>query len=338
MDTTTQAVQPFDINQLIAVRLVYKKTSAKRRNTREALNQYIKDGELPPDELSSFGGTATVGRDTLKEQDRIEKAMRSAVQRVAVLEEDLGVYLTTEDAFKAVQAELVELMAQHEVWKSGFIASYDAENDYLANKLPRFAALIRSRKFSKDYFDKQLKAGYKVIRLNTADIGEDAEHQVSPQSLFERLMEETSRFASDLWDDSFKGRQVADRRILRPLRALQAKLHALSVLDGRIQNVIDVIEEGLNKIPEKGNLSNQDFLILNSLVLNVANANTLQKIADGGFVMPAITLASSVDFDIFSQEVSVQIETHSDAPQAPVYVMPIVEEEMSEEDLFASIF
>jgi hypothetical protein len=325
--TTTQV--PFD--KLIAVRLVYKKTNASRRNTKQALLSHIEKGELPPESISSFGGTATVSRDLLKTQDRIEKALRSALQRVAVQEEDLGVYLTTEAAFETVKDEIAVLINEHKKWKEDFIAAYDTANEELAISNPKFADLIRGRKFTKSYFDKQLKAGYKVVRLNSADIGENEEHKVSSSSLFDRLMEEASKFATELWEESFKGRKCADRRILRPIKTLQAKLHALSVIDIRVQNVIDVMEETLSKIPEKGNLTDRDFTLLNSLVLNVANPMTLEKIASGGFVVPAVTLAASVELD-FQPE-----ETTPEANSAPAYVMPVITED-TEADLFASIW
>lgn len=335
--TTTQV--PFDINQLIAIRLVYKKTNASRRNSKATLLSHIEKGELPPDEISSFGGTATVSRDSLKTQDRIEKALRAALQRVAVQEEDLGVYLTTEAAFETVKDELADLIAEHKKWKEEFISAYDAENEDLAIRNPKFADLIRGRKFTTSYFDKQLKAGYKVVRLNSADIGEDEENQVSTSSLFDRLMEEASKFASELWDESFKGRKCADRRILRPIKTLQAKLHALAVIDIRVQNVIDVMEETLSKIPERGNLTDQDFTLLNSLVLNVANPVTLEKIASGGFVVPAVTLAASVELVDFQPAGASQEASTEATDAAPAYVMPVITEDLeAEADLFASIW
>lgn len=185
-----------------------------------------------------------------------------------------GGYAISEDSTKDVLKRLVELRATFYREKKLFLQNYHAYVEEQANYKPEHYDLVKSRKPTLEYVDKQLQFEIRVYKMVAADIkGVDNFINDEVGDLKWQLAKEISQDIKASWKGK-DGSDKADGRTIGMLKRIQGKLKSLVFLDKRIGEVQKFIGEAIKQLPD-AKITGRDYLFLVGVIETLADPKKL---------------------------------------------------------------
>ena len=220
-------------------------------------------GQLPPQEVAHWGCKRICDPKELKVFGTIK-------QRAVRLLADVGVPFLGGIAIPLSKADTIvekldNMVAQYDNAKQDFLSRYDdIVSDWIA-KNPEFSSELIQGSKTKSYVESRIKAEYSVFRVQPLD--NDANNFSQAESdLGDKLLDEVSKTARELFKNSFAGKTSVTGRALSPIRAMRDRLMGLSFLDGTILPIVKTIDDTIASISPKGPYEAGNFHALNALV------------------------------------------------------------------------
>ncbi|WP_295542263.1 DUF3150 domain-containing protein [uncultured Thiohalocapsa sp.] len=229
-------------DRIVLVMLGISIWSGRKKLKPEDLN--LLDGEIPPEELVSLGSKRVCDPEPLKPFHRLKQSAERACLRVGT--RFLGGFAVPKAHAEDLATQLDVLRAEFDAETQTFLAGYDrALEDWIA-KLPAFEAAIRRAVEPAQVVGGRLRFGYQLVQIKPAEQPGTLTEEV--QQLGNGIFAEVEQMARDL-EGSFAGKDRLHRRALGTFNRIRDKLACLSFVDGRIQPVVDSIEDWLGRLP-----------------------------------------------------------------------------------------
>ncbi len=298
----TQLVSDIRIlDNLLALNLDVSLWSARRKMSQEDLG----GAELPPEDLASLGSKRIADPENLKVFGTLKARAFNYLYRHGVRFMS-GWAIPEEKAGEIVQ-ELLNIRAEFQKEKEAFLADYDQNVQAWIEKHHQWGEIIRNSLVGPDYVRARMDFRwqlYKVAPLeqhadNTAVLEAGLAEEV--QGLGGTLFDEVAKSADDIWRRVYHGKTEVTHKALSPLRTLHAKLNGLSFVEPHVAPVADIVQAALQRMPQKGNITGTDLLLLQGLVCLLKDSTALvghaQKVVEGygpAFVLDALLAGPGV--------------------------------------------
>ena len=214
------------------------------RKKLRAEDLHLADGAIPPEELVSLGSKRVCDPEPLKAFHRLKQSAERACLRIGT--RFLGGFAVPKALTPGLVLELARLQAEFEVHTQTFLAGYDRDLERWIGTLPTFEAVIRRAVEPVEHVAGRLHFAHQCVEIKpAAQPGALAE---TIEGLGDGIFTEVEQMAREL-SASFEGKDKLHRRALGTFHRVRDKLDCLSFIDGRIQPVVDSINDWLQRLP-----------------------------------------------------------------------------------------
>lgn len=206
-------------------------------------------GRLPPSLAANLGSKRIYDPAALKPFHRIKRSMERLVCSYGV--KFMGGFAVPTDKVEKIAAELELLIAEFNQEKKKLLDNYHVTVDKWLEKCEQeeWVDPIRRALHSKDHVASRISSKYMVFQIaDTLECKGDLHSEV--EGLSDQLYKEISQQAMDIWNSSLDGGQNkgVTRRIKNSFERILLKLQSLSFLDGKLQNLISLVDNVINGI------------------------------------------------------------------------------------------
>lgn len=291
-----------EIQQLLE-HVVLVKVEANIYGARKKLKKedlVLADGSvLPPEDLASLGSKRLLDPDQLTIFNRLKKEAERICLRVGT--RFLGGFALPESVATDVITELERISQDFASAKTEFLARYPAAvNDWVVRH-PEFAGIIEQAVDSVELVSTRLSFDFLVVTVGLPDTLPPAtlkQLETKIGSLSEQMFYEISVDASQFIEQSLLGKDQLTRNALRPIRRMRDKLDGLSFLDYRIAPVVNVIDQLLTKMPDKGAITGGLLQEIMATALLLADPDKTRRHGEGLLVPDDPFLASNTPAEL----------------------------------------
>jgi hypothetical protein len=173
-------------------------------------------------------------------------------------------------------------VADINIWRSDFLARYEAVIDRWVQQHPGWETIIRRAVEPVDAVAARLAASYQLFRMapavaHDASAPENAGLLAQAATLGDRLLASVAQDAQTLWRESLHGRDQVGRRVLRPVQAILDKLQGWALIDPTVAPIVQRIELALAALPGRGPLQGNDLTALAGLVFLLSEPDRLKQ-------------------------------------------------------------
>ena len=257
-------------DQLTLVMLSISIWSGRKKLKAEDL--HLSDGEIPPEELVSLGSKRVCDPEPLKAFHRIKQSAERACLRVGT--RFLGGYAVPHAHAEALAEALALLKTEFDQETGSFLADYDQALEAWISSLPEWEEPIRRAIEPANVVGARLRFGYQLVEIKPAEQSGTLVEDV--QGLGTGIFAEVSQMARDL-EGSFEGKDKLHRRALGTFGRIREKLACLSFIDGRIQPVVDTIDDWVSRLPLTGPIAGAIFNEGMGLALLLSDAERMAR-------------------------------------------------------------
>ncbi|MBK1618591.1 hypothetical protein CKO42_09095 [Lamprobacter modestohalophilus] len=214
------------------------------RKKLRAEDLHLADGAIPPEELVSLGSKRVCDPEPLKPFHRLKQSAERACLRIGT--RFLGGFAVPKDLSAGLAVELDRLKAEFEVHRQRFLSGYDRDLERWIGTLPGFEAAIRRAVEPVECVAGRLRFGHQLVAITPAEQPGTLAETV--ERLGDGIFAEVEQMAREL-NASFEGKDKLHRRALGTFGRVREKLACLSFIDGRIQPVVDSLDDWLQRLP-----------------------------------------------------------------------------------------
>lgn len=251
-------------------------------------------GKLPPKSLAKPGRKAVVDPETLTIfsmwKNRAIRLLKS--KGVSFLG---GIALEVEE-FRNMKSELDELVAEFLRSRELFLSGYQANVETWARANIGYTEGILRDAPSVDEVRRKLDAGYTVCQVKA--LGGD-EESVNRQinGLYSTLIKDISSEAKEYRKRSLEGKNEISQHACNVLGRILEKCRSLSFLNGRIVQLVRLLENVRATLPKRGYMRGEHFLRVFSTMSILSTPETIESLLDG-----------KIHIDGFVQQLSLPVE------------------------------
>lgn len=252
--------------------------TGRRRLRAEDLGEAAQ--KLPPGDLASLGSLKLCDPKKLAALGAIKRAAERECEKVCV--GFLGGYATEEQNLKALIAKLDDHQRRFDAEAATFAAGLQAEIDKWTALHPTWKSHIEKALPDAAHVRARFQFNYQAFRVGLAakDDPQDKANDGladATSGLSNQLFREIEVEAQKAWDTSYEGKAEVGQKALRPLKAILAKLEALSYLDPRCGPIIDQFNKVLGSLPKHGPIKDLDLSAVLGLFRVVQTRDTLRS-------------------------------------------------------------
>jgi hypothetical protein len=263
------------LDQMVVAKLDVRIWGGRKKLRKEDL--HLADGSvLPPEDLASLGSKKITDPRELAEFHRLKKEGERTCLKVGT--RFLGGFAIPKAAADSVKDELDRIGSSFESAKKAFLDRYDEAVESWVVKHPEFDAAIRKAVDPVEVVAAALSFDYTLFRVVSAD---DDSLDRKAVGLSDGLFREIAQDAQDFLERSLMGRAILTRKALNPLRRIRAKLEGLSFLDHRVQPIVDMLDDGLSRIPLQGGLQSWHMGWLVAVMALLSDPEKIKQYGDG---------------------------------------------------------
>jgi hypothetical protein len=232
---------------------------------------HIEGDKLPPAELASLGSKKIADPEDIKVFNTLKKKAERICSRKSV--RFLGGYATSEEAITEIAEELDKIQHEFIQAKSDFLASYEQKAQGWINQFPEWGDVLKRAQVPKSVVDSRMRFDYQVFKIIPAEgVGDDQSGIKRAESgLSGQLFNEVSKEANEVWERSFRNRDVVSQKAISPIRKILEKLETLAFLDGKVGAIITAVKDVLDQMPATGAINGSDLFALIG-VLNILSS------------------------------------------------------------------
>lgn len=228
--------------------------------------------EIPPEDLVSLGSKRVCDPEPLKAFHRIKQSAERTCLRVGT--RFLGGFAVPHVHAEALAEALALLKTEFDQTTGSFLADYDQALETWISSLPNWEEPIRRAIEPANVVGGRLRFGYQLVRIAPAEQPGTLEQEV--QGLGDGIFAEVEQMARDL-EGSFEGKDKLHRRALGTFGRIREKLACLSFIDGRIQPVVDTIDDWSRRLPKTGPIAGAIFNEGMGLALLLSDAERMAR-------------------------------------------------------------
>ena len=224
--------------------------------------------KLPPGSLASLGSKKTVANDAIKTFVALKRKAIAECVRYGVKFGDGG-YAIPDTHIMAVSKILKEVKDQFIITKDEFMIEYPRlTEEWILQNPPEWQSIIRNSLDAPSTVANALSFNFAIYTINPTgpEIENGLEEEVG--GLHAQLCKEIRGMAKIAFDTSYVGKTEVGQRALRPLKAISAKLKAMSFLDPDITPLTDMIDAQLINAGTASVIDGQKLQILTGLLAN----------------------------------------------------------------------
>ena len=214
------------------------------RKKLRAEDLHLADGAIPPEELVSLGSKRVCDPEPLKAFYRLKQSAERACLRIGT--RFLGGFAVPKELTPGLVLELDRLKAAFDTHTETFLADYDRDLERWIGTLPAFERAIRGAVEPVARVAGRLHFGHQLVAIKPAD--EPGTLVETVARLGDGVFAEVEQMAREL-SASFEGKDKLHRRALGTFARVREKLACLSFIDGRIQPVVDSLDDWLRRLP-----------------------------------------------------------------------------------------
>ncbi len=242
------------------------------RKKLRAEDLHLSDGEIPPEELVSLGSKRVCDPEPLKAFHRIKQSAERACLRVGT--RFLGGFAVPHAHAENLADALALLKTEFDRETGSFLADYDQALEAWISSLPDWEEPIRRAIEPAEVVGGRLRFGYQLVQIAPAEQPGTLEQEI--QGLGDGIFAEVEQMARDL-EGSFEGKDKLHRRALGTFARIREKLACLSFIDGRIQPVVDTIDDWSLRLPKTGPIAGAIFNEGMGLALLLSDAERMAR-------------------------------------------------------------
>jgi hypothetical protein len=242
------------------------------RKKLRAEDLHLSDGEIPPEELVSLGSKRVCDPEPLKAFHRIKQSAERTCLRVGT--RFLGGFAVPHAHAEALADALALLKTEFDNETGAFLADYDQALEAWISSLPDWEEPIRRAIEPAEVVGGRLRFGYQLVQIAPAEQPGTLEQEI--QGLGDGIFAEVEQMARDL-EGSFEGKDKLHRRALGTFARIREKLACLSFIDGRIQPVVDTIDDWSRRLPKTGPIAGAIFNEGMGLALLLSDAERMAR-------------------------------------------------------------
>jgi hypothetical protein len=242
------------------------------RKKLRAEDLHLSDGEIPPEELVSLGSKRVCDPEPLKAFHRIKQSAERACLRVGT--RFLGGFAVPHAHAENLADALALLKTEFDRETGSFLADYDQALEAWISSLPDWEEPIRRAIEPANVVGGRLRFGYQLVQIAPAAQPGTLEQEI--QGLGDGIFAEVEQMARDL-EGSFEGKDKLHRRALGTFARIREKLACLSFIDGRIQPVVDTIDDWALRLPKTGPIAGAIFNEGMGLALLLSDAERMAR-------------------------------------------------------------
>ncbi len=228
--------------------------------------------EIPPEDLVSLGSKRVCDPEPLKAFHRIKQSAERACLRVGT--RFLGGFAVPHAHAEALADALALLKTEFDRETRSFLADYDQALEAWISSLPDWEEPIRRAIEPAEVVGGRLRFGYQLVQIAPAAQPGTLEQEI--QGLGDGIFAEVEQMARDL-EGSFEGKDKLHRRALGTFARIREKLACLSFIDGRIQPVVDTIDDWSLRLPKTGPIAGAIFNEGMGLALLLSDAERMAR-------------------------------------------------------------
>ncbi len=233
---------------------------------------------LPPSTLATLGSKRTISPKAISWATAVKREAERLSLSVGTRFATGGLYMVPLAKINDLCKELKRMKEEFDQQVDDLTMKYDTETQGWINENPEWASIIQSAIEPVTNIRRQMKFQYSVIKMSEE---ESVENGLSEEltGLYPQLCHEIRVAAKQAYEDSFVGRLEVNRKALRPINNIKQKLTGLSFLDPTIDEIINVIDDTLSRVPKSGAIKGADLNMLAGLLG--------RQLANMGRVVPA---------------------------------------------------
>jgi len=269
-------------------------------------------GKLPPKSLAKPGRKAVVDPATLSLFHMLKgQALRLLKSKgVSFLG---GIALEVEE-FRNMKSELDQIVSDFLDARERFCIGYQANVETWAKANIGYTEGILRDAPTVGEVRRKLDAGYTVCQVKA--LGGD-EESVNRQinGLYSTLIRDISQEAKEYRKRSLEGKDEISQHACNVLQRIMEKCRSLSFLNGRIVQLVRLLENVRATLPKKGYMRGQDFLRVFSTMSILSSPSTIESLLDG-----------KIHIDGFAQQLQLPVE-EAVADEQKTTPEPVVQEQ-----------
>jgi hypothetical protein len=223
-------------------------------------------GKLPPGTLATLGSKRIISPDAVKIFMSLKRTAMKLCLKDGVRFGGDG-YAVPREKVEALSQELKRLKEEFETAKAEFLSVYEEEVErWIDSNPPEWSPVIRAAIDSLSHVKKSIS--FKFAALDVKAPKDMVENGLDEEvnSLYGQLCHEVRVTARQTFENSFVGKQEITNKTLRPIKSIREKLIGMLFLDPSIAETIQIIDDTLKKLPEKGAIKGTDLNMVAGLV------------------------------------------------------------------------
>ena len=253
----------------------------------------IIQGELPPKDLANLGNKKLVPPKDLRSFNRIKTAARRLLFDHG--RGFLGGYAIPKDRQEYVEKRLDGLKAEFDSEVERFLNRYTESVQKWADSHPYYGEAIRQSAPGVEDIRTRFKLDWQTLEIVPADEESDKKLQEKAgglsSGLFQEIVERAQKFATD----NLAGRQEANPTTLKSLNKLREKVAGLAFLDGKFEEIVDLLDHAISQYPASGPLKGESFSQVLAVSLVLGDENRFLQYRNGEITLSSLVSVSSVD-------------------------------------------
>ena len=271
------------LKELVAIRLDVNIWFARKKLTPSDFGT----AGLPPEKIASLGSKRICDPAELRIFGTIKSRAVSLLESVGV--RFLGGWAVPEAHIPYIQKGLQAIAGDFIKAKDDFLNRYDDAVREWINDNPGWESIISNSVVNADYVRSRLGFSWQMFRVvppkqtRKADVEAGLNDEV--KTLGSRLFGEIAKAAGTVWHKSYAGKTEVTRKALSPLKAIHTKLSGLSFVEPRVTPVLELLDTALRKVPDSGQITGADLVMLQGLVCLLRDPEALiehgQKMIEG---------------------------------------------------------
>ena len=234
---------------------------------------------LPPSTLATLGSKRTISPKAISWATAVKREAERLSLSVGTRFATGGLYMVPQTKINDLCKELKRMKDEFDQQVDDLTMKYDAETQGWIDENPEWASIIQSAIEPVSNIRRQMKFQFSVIKMSEEESVENNGLAEELTGLYPQLCHEIRVAAKQSYEDSFVGRLEVNRKALRPINSIKQKLMGLSFLDPSINDIIQVIDDSLSRVPKTGAIKGADLNMLAGLLG--------RQLANMGRVVPA---------------------------------------------------
>lgn len=275
----TMKVVEQHLGKVVLFQIAVTLFSAFRRASSEGIKN-AKGVDLHADEVLTLGSQRVFDKEQLNIFNRLKAKMERICLKYGV--PFLKDYAVPDEVADACASELDDVIKEANIKRDELIKNYDDLLEKFCEANPTWRTEIKARAFDKTYIADRIKFRYYPVKLSVGR-EDGAMAEIMSQEvggMLGSLLTGIAEAAEKLQEESLSGKKEVTRKALRPLKSIRDKLNGFTFLEPRVQSLIDMIDETIAAMPDKGAIEGTSLTMLWGLTSILADPRKAMKIAE----------------------------------------------------------